>query len=80
MAESIILSKIDFAITIYGNYLQQFHCKRLQKLVISTKFQKIPQKTILAINPGKHGKDFANKVSKDFNKLPIKIRQSDEMY
>ena len=36
LAESLILSKINFVITSYGNYLQQFRCKRLQKLINST--------------------------------------------
>lgn len=36
LAESGILSKINFAITIYGNCQQQFHSKRLQKLINGT--------------------------------------------
>ena len=135
LAESLILSKIDFAITIYGNYMQQFHCKHLQKLINNTAgfacnrhanvndviklkwvlcverisfcsskvaFKLVNDNTLVdylslnfknplrklrncesdlcSINPKKHEKDFATKMSKYFNELPIKVRQSDETY
>ena len=35
LAESLILSKIDYAITIYGNNLPKFLSKRIQKLINS---------------------------------------------
>ena len=38
------------------------------------------ESNLYSISPGKHEKIFATKMSKHFNELPIKVRQSDEMY
>ena len=38
------------------------------------------ENNLYSINPRKHEKDFASKMSKHFKELPIKVRQSDEMH
>ena len=36
LADFLILPKVSFVITIYGIYLEQYHCKSLQELINST--------------------------------------------
>ena len=73
---SFCLSKLAFEI-VNDNTLAYYLSLNFKKPLRKLSNQ---ESDLCSINPGRQGKDFATNISKHFESLPIKVRQSEEMY